>query len=276
RFGGPDRIIANPPAPRLYYTDDTQMAIGVTETLIDCDGIDPDHLAQRFAQNFQHDRGYGPATYDLLLAIRDGGDWRELASALFAGSGSFGNGAAMRVAPIGIAFSSDLHKVAEYAECSARITHTHPVGVDGAKLIAIATALASQAENVFDRQAFFSKLLDFAETEAFREQLERAGSMSALDPVSQFGTGVEAQRSVATAIACFAATPDDYAETVSYAISLGGDTDTIAAMAGAIAGARLGVESIPTDLIDRLEDYLRGRTYLLELANKLAAKYTSG
>jgi len=79
------------------------------------------------------------------------------------------------------------------------------------------------------------------------------------------GNGIEAPRSVPTAIYCFLRQTQSYEDTVIYAISLGGDTDTIAAMAGAISGAYLGIETIPSEWRAKLEN----REYIEALAENL-------
>ena len=83
-----------------------------------------------------------------------------------------------------------------------------------------------------------------------------------------FGNGIAAADSVVTAVACFGLTPHSYELTIANAILLGGDTDTIAAMAGAISGAFLGRQAIPQMLVDRLEDGYQGRTYIEQLAER--------
>lgn len=91
---------ALPPGP-WQWTDDTEMACSVVAVLATHHRIDQDALAHSFAAHHDFDRGYGPAVNRLLRLVREGGDWRELASALFDGRGSWGNGAAMRIAPLG-------------------------------------------------------------------------------------------------------------------------------------------------------------------------------
>jgi hypothetical protein len=83
------------------WTDDTEMACSVYLTLAIHHSIDQDALAASFARRHDFDRGYGPATNRLLRLVRDGRDWRILAASLFGGAGSWGNGAAMRIAPLG-------------------------------------------------------------------------------------------------------------------------------------------------------------------------------
>lgn len=270
-FGFARNIIARPPVDQLEYTDDTQMMIGVAETLVAHGQIDQTELMRAFVANFDAARAYGPGTHQIIDVASVGGDWRALSATIFAG-GSLGNGAAMRVAPVGLLFHDDLDRVAEQAVYSAVPTHSHPVGVDGARLFAIAVALAVR-KGAFDRAAFFDELVRQAATAEFSDALSQAAAMTSNDNVGVLGTSLEAHRSVTTAIACFASYPDSYTDAVGRAIGLGGDVDTIAAMVGALCGARLGVQSVPAHLLSMLEDGLRGRTYLDELARRLHAMY---
>lgn len=259
--------IDDPGESTIHYTDDTQMMIGVAEVLADLGRIDEEILLARFASNFDSDRGYGPGMRLLLGAIREGEADRDLALNLFPG-GSLGNGAAMRVAPIGLLHADDLDRVAEEAERSARPTHLHPIGIDGARILAMAIALATR-EGPFRRKPFFADLAARATTEEFRWQLEAAAGLRRSDSLGAFGNSLEAHRSVTTAIAIFAASPDDYCQVVRRAICQGNDTDTLAAMSGALAGARLGVAAIPTGLLDKLEDSHQGRSHIERLATRL-------
>src|SRR5262245_34757682 len=92
------------------WTDDTAMAISIVEVLERTGAIDPDALAAAFAERFQREpnRGYGAGAFALLARISMGASWRDEAARMFGGKGSFGNGAAMRAAPIGAFFAGDL------------------------------------------------------------------------------------------------------------------------------------------------------------------------
>src|SRR5262245_41079379 len=136
-------LLAQAPDGPLRYTDDTQMMIGVAESLLADGEARPGTLARRFAANYDPERGYGPGARRILEAVAAGDDWDRLAETVFPG-GSFGNGAAMRVAPVGLVFAHDLARVAEQAAASAWPTHRHPLGVEGARLLALAVALAAQ------------------------------------------------------------------------------------------------------------------------------------
>jgi poly(ADP-ribose) glycohydrolase ARH3 len=273
RMGPAEEIVRNPAEEVLGYTDDTQMAIGVAEALIARGEIDEDTLCAAFAANYDPGRCYGPGARKILEAMLAGDDWRALARTIFPG-GSLGNGAAMRAAPIGLAFCDDLDLVAEQAARSALPTHSHPIGVDGARLIAVATALAIRGgDSDFDRGTFYAELARHAETEEFRWQLSIARRLGRTSSVAGFGNSLEAHRSVITAIAIFVASPDDYPAVVARAIGQGNDTDTLAAMAGALSGARLGVDGIPAGLIAKLEDGPKGRRYIEGLARGLYERH---
>ena len=265
---GPARLLfERPPAGLdLVYTDDTQMAIGVAECLVEHGAIDPDALARRFGENYEPWRGYGPGARRLLDAMTAGRDWRSAVPSLFPG-GSLGNGAAMRAAPVGLFFHDDLGRVAEEARRSAAVTHTHPIGIDGAVIMAVAAALALRP-GAFDAAAFFRELGGHAATEEFQWQLRTAGRQGPEDSLT-FGNSLEAHRSVTTALLCFAFSPDCYEDAVGPAIAMGNDTDTLAAMAGALSGARLGAGAVPPTMLAKLEDGAKGKTYIESLARRL-------
>lgn len=253
----------------LWYTDDTQMAIGVAETLISCGRIDEAVLCQSFASNYTPSRGYGRGARAVMEAMAEGRDYRAIAAEYFTG-GSFGNGAAMRVAPVGLLFRNDTPTLLHEARVSSLPTHVHPLGIEGAQLIALAVGYAC-ATSEFNRADYMAVLIERCESSDFRDKLTAASQVSSCEGLAALGNGIAAIDSVPTAIAAVALTPGSYVETIGNVILLGGDTDTIAAMAGAISGALLGIGAIPAALVDKLEDSPKGRRYLLELADKLLA-----
>lgn len=268
------KIVAHESGDTLYYTDDTQMTIGVVEALLESGEIEKHRLAAKFALFYDPNRGYGQGARQIINAIGAGDDWEQVAANVFQGKGSLGNGAAMRVAPLGLYFAPDLDRVATQAALSAAPTHCHELGIEGARLMAVAAALAALSSGqVFDRLEFLQALLSVAETEEFQWQISHAMQLNPFDSLASFGNSLEAHRSVMTSIMCFADSPDSYCETVSRAISQGDDVDTLAAMAGALSGARLGINAIPSRLIESLEDQVQGRTYLLELAGRLYERH---
>jgi poly(ADP-ribose) glycohydrolase ARH3 len=270
--GSPDKFLSNPSGEILYYTDDTQMMIGVAETLVEHGRIVETTLCRRFAENYHPDRCYGQGARLVIEAIADGGDWRAIAENHFPG-GSLGNGAAMRAAPLGLLFSDDLDRVMDEARLSALPTHVHPLGIEGAQVFALAVALALKSP--FDRRSYFRELLNRAKTDEFRWHLSVASQLRRGDTLSVLGNSLEAHRSVVTAIACFTQSPRSYGSAVIDAISQGGDTDTLAGMAGALSGAHLGGGAIPVHLLEKLEDNKKGRSYIQELAQQLFTRSQS-
>ena len=177
----------------------------------------------------------------------------------------------MRVAPVGLLYSRNLEKLREIAYQSSSITHSHELGKEGAALQACAVALALNmpSDEEIDRKAFLSSLQSFIQDRLYKEKVaqirELLGERDKEKVIAVLGNGIEAPRSVPTAIYCFLRQPQSYNDTVIYAISLGGDTDTIAAMAGAISGAYLGIEAIPSKWRAKLEN----GEYIEALAEKL-------
>lgn len=120
-----------PPAP-WNWSDDTEMALSVLATLEASGRIDQDELARRFTTSFHEGRMYGPAMlHEYFPRVRAGEPWRRVAGSLFEGKGSFGNGGAMRVAPLGAWFADDLDRVVEQARLSAEVTPLPPGGDSG-------------------------------------------------------------------------------------------------------------------------------------------------
>jgi poly(ADP-ribose) glycohydrolase ARH3 len=270
QFGRPSDIVPNPPLDTLYYTDDTQMAIVLAEVLCEKGALDDeDHLIRAFSDTYDPKRGYGPGARKLLEAVRFDEDWRQVAATLFPG-GSFGNGGAMRVAPVGLFFHHDLDHVWEQAAKSAAVTHRHPLGIEGAQLLALAVALAARGE-AGDTDYLWRTLYDRATLDEYQWLIRTASRLTERDSLALLSSGMEAHRSVVTSIACFAIAPDSYITPLARALALGGDTDTLMAMAGAISGAHLGPAALPARPLSIFEEPGKGRSYIQALAKRLAA-----
>jgi poly(ADP-ribose) glycohydrolase ARH3 len=259
---------------RGTYTDDTEMMIGLAESLLARGEVDPEDLAARFLQGCEPARGYGAGTLRVLEMWRRGVGVGEAASAAFGGAGSFGNGAAMRIAPVGVLFAADPERLRREAAASAAVTHAHPLGIDGAVVQAAAVGAATRGEEILAgaRAAASTDELQAALIDAARLREKRPGP----DEVARaLGRSSAAHRSVPTAI--YAATAHrDFESAVSFAVRCGGDADTIGAMAGAIIGAREGCGGIPRRWLDALEDGPRGRSYVERLAVALAGASRRG
>lgn len=266
RFPTVEELIAYPQRD-LWYTDDTQMMIGVAEALIEAGGIVEEVLCRRFVENYVPSRGYGRGARAVLESMESGEDYVAAAESYFPG-GSFGNGAAMRVAPVGLLFHDDPARLWDEGRRSALPTHRHQLGVEGAQLLALAVAESLTATE-FDRHRFFAALIGRCESAEYRAKLLAAEGVEGSAELASLGNGIEALESMPTAIASFAFAPHSFAETIGNVIFLGGDTDTLAAMAGAVSGAFLGAGAIPARLLALLENGPQGRRHIERLADRL-------
>ncbi|MCI5120510.1 MAG: ADP-ribosylglycohydrolase family protein, partial [Candidatus Electrothrix sp. AUS4] len=145
------------------WTDDTQMSVDVMESLLACKRVNQNDLALRFARSYRWTRGYGPGAGKLLKRIRRGEAWQVANRAIYP-NGSLGNGGAMRSAPIGLFYGAGRERRLVRAVREATVvTHAHPVGQDGAVVIALTTALVcldSSIKEIFKRLRFHIQTID--------------------------------------------------------------------------------------------------------------------
>lgn len=261
------------------FTDDTQQTLCVAEWLIHDDPSDAQSLLRRFAEAYEPWRGYGAGARRILENFfAHEAEWRSLATAVFP-NGSFGNGSAMRVAPVGLRYYHDLRKLIAVARTSSIPTHCHPLAIQGAALQATAVAIATRSEREIDRvqfirllEATFNQFRDVGlDTTEFQKALTaiRLGwekRAPATEMAEILGTGIEAYSAVPMAIYCFLANAESYERTITEAIFQGGDTDTIACMAGSISGAYLGESAVPS----RWRQAVKEKTYTPDTVRALA------
>lgn len=240
----------------VRYTDDTEMAVAIFETLERMGGIDEDVMAWAFSSRFRKDpdRGYGKMARHILKEIGDGTPWREASSNAF-GGGSFGNGAAMRVAPLGAYFFDDLSLVPAMAKKSAQVTHFHPEGIAGAIAVAVAAAVASSYKGKpLDQaaKAIWDAVLDLTPESNVRVRLttaHRLSDVNAKDVAREVGNGAEvsAQDTVPCCLWIACESLGCYREAMLSTIEVGGDCDTNCAIVGGIVSAFSGAGGIPED-----------------------------
>ncbi|MBK9032874.1 MAG: ADP-ribosylglycohydrolase family protein [Myxococcales bacterium] len=249
-FGPPEEATRRVAARALVarrpwrWTDDTAMALAVVETLERDATIDPDALMAALVRRFaaEPDRGYGQGAYTLLTRAAHGADWRVEATAMFGGQGSFGNGAAMRVAPLGAYFADDLDRVVVEAARSAAPTHAHPEGVAGAVAVAVAAALAWRIGQgaALDGDALLAGVIARTPPGLTHAGLVRARALGlAADPdqvAAELGTGrqVSAQDTVPWCAWVAARHLRSYEDAVWQAAAPLGDRDTNAAIVGGV------------------------------------------
>ncbi|MFJ5229102.1 ADP-ribosylglycohydrolase family protein [Kitasatospora sp. NPDC088391] len=253
------------------WTDDTAMALCVYRALLDDDGVNRNRLAAMFGATLLADpaRGYGHGMYRLLpvLAERPGG-WAREAVQLFDGEGSLGNGAAMRVAPLGAWFAADLDEAAEQARYSAEVTHAHPQGIAGAVAVAVAAALAARAGAsgvpgaVGTAPAGAELLHEVAGRTPEGPVRDGVRAAADLSPATLPGRAAEllgsgrrmrASDTVPFALWSAAHHLDSLTDALWTTAEGLGDVDTTCAITGGVVAARTGLAGVPAEWLERRE-----------------------
>ncbi len=207
------------------FTDDTVLTIAVANAIIRCK--DYRRAIKCFARNFPN-LPYGGSFWHWI--------WDHHSIPYY----SYGNGSAMRVSPVGFAFES-IPEVLRQARRSAEVSHNHPEGIKGAQATALAVFLARKGED----------------KTAIRRQIEARfdyrldGSVEEIR--ADYCFDVTCQGSVPQSIVAFLDS-DDYGSAVKNAVSMGGDADTMACIAGGIAQAFYRI--VPADLVDQVRQRL--------------------
>ena len=279
--------LAHPGFPFGQYSDDTQLARELVSSFVEAGGWSPAHFAGRMAALFGEGRdvGAGPGTRAAAARLLAGTHWtRSGTPAPYAG-----NGSAMRAAPLGLLFGGSRSRMIEATVEQSLMTHLDPRCSAGALAVAGAVSLAVRAEPIapddfLDALAALTAPADQSVAGAIRglqrwarlPPAEAARRLHAerLDPACSgewHGVSAFVTPSVVWSLYAFLRSPDDYWTTVCTAIGIGGDTDTMAAIAGAISGARLGAGALPGRLVERLNDRgAWGRDPLIDLARRAA------
>lgn len=255
-FSAEDASLRDLPPSNWRWTDDTHMALSIVEILGRCGQIDQDALAEAFARRYleEPNRGYGGGARRLLAQIATGTDWRVASPRLF-GTGSCGNGAAMRVAPLGAFFADDPERAAHEARLSAEVTHFHPEGQAGAVGVAVAAAFASSAPHR-DGAAFIEEVIRLVPEGLARQRLRLsldipAGEISRAVHLLGSGSEVTAQDTVPFCVWTAAHNLDSY-EAALWATARGhGDCDTTCAIVGGIVA--MSAPGLPAGWLERRE-----------------------
>jgi ADP-ribosylglycohydrolase len=255
------RLRQLPEAPWIW-TDDTHMALSVVEVLLECGSIEQDELANSFIRRYMQEpwRGYGKGAMRLLASYVSGVDWRAEAPRLFNG-GSYGNGAAMRAAPIGAYFSGIPERAVAEAEKSALVTHTHPEGRAGAVAVAIAASIFSSNADL-SGSSFLREVVRFVPASRTRGGIEAAISLGAHEharAVQTLGTGdqIAAFDTVPYCLWVVAYHAKDYETALWTTVAGMGDRDTTCAIVGGIVGQ---LRNVPEIWLGRREPLPEGYT----------------
>lgn len=237
-----------------HYTDDTQMTLSVYKILRAHQTIHQDALAESFVELYEQHRGYGAGTRALIARMRRGEHWRKATETFYKGDGSFGNGGAMRAAPIGAYFTDNLQTVINETRLATEITHAHPEGIAGAIAVAVAAAIAWRWKDRTDitTQVFLNEIIPHLPVTDVKNNCQIAADLpvdtTPLQAAQILGNGsdVSAQRTVPFALWCAGQYIMDYEQAIWHTLSVGGDTDTTCAIVGGIVALYVGEHGIPT------------------------------
>ncbi|RLI77476.1 ADP-ribosylglycohydrolase family protein [Archaeoglobales archaeon] len=241
------------------WTDDTEQMITLAESILETVYLSPENFAEKLKRWYVESKNprIGPTSSRALRNLINGIPWDR------AGVYSETCGAAMRVMPIGLVYHFSLNLVERYAVISASITHKGTAAIGGAVAISISIAclcLDFEKEEVVREVVERVKRYD----DLLAEKIEHSYHISDKDidfAIDKLGNSVYALDSVPMAFYCYFSSKT-FEDCVLKAVNAGGDTDSIAAMAGAIKGCE---SKIPAKWIKKLKDY----NYLVELAERL-------
>lgn len=246
-------------------TDDTEQALRLARSLVDCGGFAPDDVARRFVEWFEGGAvGIGGLTRRVLARIADDEHWERASRAAWEGSPegrNAGNGSVMRCAPIAVAYANDPDELVAVSRTSSKLTHYDPRSVAGCAVLN-RTIAGYLRDDPAPLDAGLAALPDDAPDELLAA-LEPIPDGIEPDALSPTGYVVDTLQ----AALYHAVTASDAETAIVNAVNLGGDADTIGAVAGAVAGARFGAEQ----LSDRWIDDLDRATELRRLGRELAA-----
>lgn len=204
------------------FTDDTAATLAVAKALVEAGGGSDDELRRAVVRDLC-------AVGRRFPYVGWGGMFRKWFSSDDPQPyGSFGNGAAMRVSPVG-EYAASEEEVKRLSRIVTGVSHSHPEGLKGAECVALCVYLARTGA---DKEEIFRRVR--------KEYYPEIADISCAELSENYFFDVTCQGSVPQAIRCFYE-GTDYEDTIRNAVSVGGDSDTIAAVAGGIAGAYYGV-----------------------------------
>ncbi len=263
------------------YSDDSEMMIGLAESLLQQQGFKPERALQKLCFNYEPARGYGKGMKRVFQHLMQGGNWQQAAFSTWE-TGSKGNGAAARVAPVACLYH-DHPQLTKHLQAAARITHAHPDAISATVLqgLSIAYLLQQHESETFSATTFISYLQenDTRQASIFSDKLHSIQSalnaaISDAEVVQTLGNGLLASESVACAWYFFLKYPHNLPEALTAAMIHGGDTDTIGAMIATLAGALQGSAAIPQLWLNNLEQGVKGQAYVEQLALQLFELYS--
>ena len=270
-FGETDKMINHIqkrkiPKTSWEFTDDTVMAIAVYDQLRINNGINQNQLAEEFSKNHDKDvnRGYGATARRILREIGEGGNWKEISQSVFEGMGSMGNGASMRVCPIGAYYFDDLKRVKELAIKSAEITHSNEEGITGAIAVATGTAIATQIKlnnEEMEPNEFINRIAEVLPDTDTKSKIKKSTTIpysyniETVKSILGNGSKIMVQDTVPFSIWCSAHNLTNFEEALWKAVSILGDRDTICAIVGGITIMSTDAVQLPKSWVESVEKF---------------------
>ncbi len=233
-----------------HLTDDTQLTIATCEAILDVERVLPERIAARFLVWFREGRltGVGASTLKALRDLSLGAHW-ALAGAR--GERAAGNGAAMRVAPLAFILDGSDARSRQVLRDVCRITHHHDEADVGALAVILAIQAAGMGQEV--QLAVLAGRLPDSRVRDRLLALERASERSIQAVAAQSGASGFVVESVPLALLAASRGPDlGFEAVLGQVIDSGGDTDTVASIAGQVMGARIGAGALPAELLSRV------------------------
>lgn len=239
------------------YTDDTLMSIALSKSLLQSAGFDPEDVAKEYLAWYEtgNTRGIGMTTAEACHRLSDGVEWQQSG---LTGLDKAGNGSAMRASPIGLVYRNDLDALITYAMIDASITHNSNEPKMGSIAVALGTAyLALNVED--DRYNVLEEVIYVLEDSDVKAKLLEAkfhldSGTDFKTALAEIGSSGYVAETVAAAFYCLNKT-DSFKDCVIMSIKCGGDTDTTAAVAGALAGTHYGLDAIPDEYKNQVENF---------------------
>lgn len=236
--------------PAGTVTDDTEMALCIARSLIDQDDFDAGDIADRFL-NWYHDGPFdiGLMTADALRQLKTGKSWDDAGRIVWehrSEGQNAGNGSVMRCAPLAIAYDEDPERLVETSRQSSAITHYDPRCQYGSAILNLTIT-----NLLHDRDRPLQSALEYVETDAPDELVTSLRGIPGSVSVENLDTSGYVVTTLETAL-YDGLVADSTRDAIVAAVNRGGDTDTIGAIAGAVAGARTGSTSIPETWLSAL------------------------
>ncbi|MEZ6133745.1 MAG: ADP-ribosylglycohydrolase family protein [Pirellulaceae bacterium] len=264
---------------RGIYSDDTQLMLMAAQALLN---------SRSEVQYFRHSLRRRLSWYVLSLPVGIGRAtllaslkcWPHRVVKLETGVNSAGNGPATRALFLGLALNDTGNRIVRWVEESTKITHTHPLALDGCRVLAtLANAAATTSREKLDPGLILKQLVELSSEPKIRDRLsqldaflQQRRSPSAVARHFGWHRGISGFIVPTTIMAtyCWMRYPDNFCRAVESAIALGGDSDSLGAIVGGLVGGHVGIQGLPDKLVATLGGFPHGPQWMADTAERFA------